>query len=174
MKKISNKPQVLQNKILLTFLAGLACFIFGIGYFIFAKDRIFLVMSTLLMLACFARGLELYLIVSKNKFDILTGTCVGISSSPMRKLRSIKLMDKDGNEFTLKLQKTDKLVIGNRYRFYFKKTDHFRTGYDFFDARLSTDNFLGFELLPASDAPRRKNPGTPKPPTQSHAVKKHP
>jgi len=158
MKKISNKPQVLQNKILLTFLAGVACFIFGIGYFIFAKDRVFLVMSTLLMLACFARGLELYLIVSKGGFDILTGTCVGISQSPMRKLRSIKLMDKDGNEFTLKLQKTDKLVIGNRYRFYFKKTNQIRTGYDFFDARLATDNFLGFEHLPSSDAPRRKNP----------------
>ncbi len=172
MKKISNKPQVLQNKILLTFLMGFVCFIFGVGYFVFAQDRIFLVMSTLLMFACFARGIELYIIVLKNKFEILTGTCVGISSNPMRKLRNIKLMDKDGNEFVLKLQKTDKLIIGKRYRFYFKKHELFKTSYDFVDARMSTDNFLGYEQLSSLDDSCRKNPVIPKSSDKASAPKK--
>ena len=156
MIKISNKPQVLQNKVLLTFLAGVACLILGIGYFIFAKDRIFLIMSILLTVACIGRGIELYITIGKSDFDVFTGTCVGISSSPLRKLRTVRMMDKDGNEFALKLQKTDKLFIGNRYRFYFKKTNHIHTGYDYVDSRLSTDNFLGLESLPHIDTPKGK------------------
>ena len=166
MIKISNKPQVLQNKVLLTFLAGVACLIFGTGYFIFANDRVFLIMSILLTLACAARGIELYFIIGQNKFDVYTGTCVGISQNPLRKLRTVRMMDKDGNEFALKLQKTDKLVIGNRYRFYFKKTNRISTGYDFVDARLSTDNFLGFEVLPHSDTQKRKPQAPAKPPAK--------
>lgn len=172
MIKILNKPQVLQNKILLTFLAGIGCFIFGLGYFIFAKDRVFLIMSILLSAACIGRGIELLFIIGSNKFDVLTGTCVGISSSPLKKLRTIRMMDKDGNEFALKLQKTDKLVIGNRYRFYFKKSNHIQTGYDFVDTRLSTDNFLGLEALPHPENTKRRHQPPSKPPAKRENTNK--
>lgn len=155
MKTISNKPQALQNKVLLTFLAGAACCIFGIGYFLFSHDRIFLILSIILMVACFARGLELYYIIASEKFEEIIGTCIGIASSPIKKLRSVKLMDDDGNELLLKLNKTDKLIIGGRYRFYFKSGNRIQTGYDFLDARLSSDNYLGYEQIQSTE--KRKN-----------------
>lgn len=146
MKSITKHPKILQQKVFLTFITGVACCMFGVGYYLFAHDRIFLIMSVLLMIACFAKGLEYYFIIIKDKYEVITGTCCGITASPLRKLRTVKVIDDDGNETSLKLNKNDKLKIGQRYRFYFRECKDMHTGFVYLDTRMAADCFLGYEI----------------------------
>ena len=72
---------------------------------------------------------------------------MGISPKPLRKFRKIRIMDDEGNESSLLLSKQSKVKIGDRYRFYFKQTQRISLGSDYFDAAMSSDCFLGYELV---------------------------
>jgi hypothetical protein len=65
----------------------------------------------------------------------------------MQRFRKIKIKDNDGNETTLLLNKQSKIKIGERYRFYFKKTTRVTLGSDYLDTALSSDCFLGYEAV---------------------------
>ena len=65
----------------------------------------------------------------------------------LRRYRKIQLIDEQGAERTLLLSKTAKFQIGARYRFYFQKGSRPAVGNDYLDAALSTNSFLGYEVL---------------------------
>ena len=147
MKSIFNHPKILQNKVFITGLVGIACAIFGVGYFLFAKDKIFLTLSLLLMGACVFKSIEYYFIVLNGKYVIISGTCVGISTSLIKKIRTIRIIDFDGNEISLKLGSNYRLMIGKEYNFYFASYENCDTGNEFIDTHLATDYFLGMEVI---------------------------
>jgi hypothetical protein len=92
--------------------------------------------------------MSLYYLIAKQKYETVEGTCVGIGVKPLRKYRTVKLMDDAGIESSLRLGKQTKIKIGFRYRFYLKKTERlYSVGSEYFDAALSSDQFLGFEEL---------------------------
>ena len=93
------------------------------------------------------KAVSLYRVLSENKYEIVEGTCVGIVPKPLRKFRKIRMMDDEGNESALLLPKQSKVKIGDRYRFYFKQTQRFSLGSDYFDAAMSSDCFLGYESI---------------------------
>lgn len=147
MDAIKNAPAPLRRKLILTALFGFLCLLIGAAVFLFSKDRIMLLLSAAVCLLSFWRAWSLYRIVCKQEYEVVEGTCVGMISKPMRKYRKVRIMDDADNELTLLLGKQEKVKIGFRYRFYFKKTQRFSVGSESIDAALSSDGFLGFEEL---------------------------
>lgn len=153
MEKLKDTPIPLKRKLFLTILIGFLCLLVGIAMCIFARDRIMLFLSGAVCLLSFVKAAMLYRVISEKKYEVTEGTCVGISPKPLRKFRKIRIMDDEGNETSLLLSKQSKVKIGDRYRFYFKQTQRISLGSDYFDAAMSSDCFLGYELLgnPESD-----------------------
>jgi hypothetical protein len=150
MEKISTLkkiPGVLLQKSLFTVLLGLGFLLVGGAYYIYAKDRIFLVLSILMFVFSLMRSAGLYRTSVGEKYEIIEGTCVGIAVKSFRKQTRVRLLDQNGIETTLCIEKQAKVKIGFRYRFYFKQNGQLTFGSEYLDTVLSTDHFLGFEVL---------------------------
>lgn len=147
MDAIKNAPAPLRRKLILTALLGLLCLLIGAAMFLFIKDRIMLLLSAAVFLSSLFRAWSLYGILRKGEYEVVEGTCVGVTPKPLRKYRKVRIMDDAGNELTLLLGKQTRVKIGFRYRFFFKKAQRFSVGSESIDAALSSDCFLGFEEL---------------------------
>lgn len=95
----------------------------------------------------FYKAFSMYRTGAKKDYEVVEGTCTAIVPKLMPKYRKIKVTDDEGNETTLMLSKQSKVNIGDRYRFYFKKTTRVTLGNEFFDSALSSDCFLGYEAV---------------------------
>lgn len=142
-----NIPGVLLQKALFTVLLGLGFLLVGVAYYIYEKDRIFLVLSVLMFVFSLMRSAGLYRTAAGEKYEIIEGTCVGISVKPFWKQTRVRLWGQNGVETTLCIGKQSKVKIGFRYRFYFKQNGQLTLGSEYLDTVLSTDHFLGFEEL---------------------------
>lgn len=138
-------PAPLRRKLLLTTVIGVACFLIGFALFLFLKDQTTLLLSFTVLAMSLGQAISYYRILSTQAYEIVEGTCVAIAPKPLRKYRKIKIMDSDGNEISLLLDKQSKIKIGYQYRFYFKDTDRLTIGSEYFDSALNSDCFLGFE-----------------------------
>lgn len=145
MEKVMKAPAPLRNRLLLTALLGVVCLLIGLAMFLFAKDRVMLLLSAVVFIFSFYRAWSIYRVISRQEYETVEGTCVGIVPKPLRKYRKIRIMDDEGNESTLLLGKHSKIKIGFRYRFYFKKTQRLTLGSEYFDSALSSDCSLGYE-----------------------------
>ncbi|MCL2775792.1 MAG: hypothetical protein FWD71_20960 [Oscillospiraceae bacterium] len=139
--------RALFQKLLFTALIGVGCIIVDLAYYIFSKDDISLVLSSLVFVFSMFRIIGLYDIISNKKYDTLEGICVGIKPKPFSKYCTVKIIDDNGIETSLRLGKQTKLKIGFRYCFYFKQGERLSVGSEYLDAALSSDHFLGFEEL---------------------------
>jgi len=160
MNVLKNCPKALLQKILFTALIGIGCLTVGSAYYIFSRDGITLALSGLVCVFSLAKSAGLYNVITKQKYEIVEGACVGVSSKPFRKHFTIKIMDGAGLESSLRLGKQTKVKIGFRYRFYFKQGERLSVGSEYFDAALSSDHFLGFEEL-GEFMDHAKEPGMP-------------
>lgn len=147
MENILKAPAPLRRQLILTILMGFVCLLVGLAMFLFAKDRIMLLLSAAICILSFCRAYTFYRGISEKEYEMVEGTCVGIVPKPLRKYGKIRIIDDDGNESALLLGKHLKIQIGFRYRFYFKKTQRLTLGSEYFDSALSSDCFLGFEEL---------------------------
>lgn len=147
MRKWMEIPAPLHRKLFLTVCLGGFCILIGTGVFWFNKDRVILVLSAVVFLLCMAKALSLYKMIQEKRYEIVEGICIGIIPKPMRRYRKIRILDKEGAESTLLLDKHAKIKIGNRYRFYFKATQRISLGSDYLDTALSSDCFIGYENL---------------------------
>lgn len=147
MKKIKNAPAPLHRKFYMTGFLGLLCFLIGIAVYFFSRDGTMFLLSAAVCLLSIAKAYSIFRLVIKKEYEIVEGTCVGITPKPLRKYKKIRIMDDDGNESALLLSKQSKVKIGYRYRFFFKNTQRLTLGSEYFDSALSFDSFLGFEEL---------------------------
>lgn len=140
-------PLPLRRKLLLTGILGILCLLIGLAMFLYARDRISLLLSALVCGLSLYKAWSIYRIVKKKEYEVVEGTCIGIVPKPFRKYRKVKIMDDEGIETTLLLSNQSKIKIGFRYRFYFGKTQRLTLGNKYFDAALSSDCYLGHEEL---------------------------
>ena len=147
MDKRLDIPAPIRQKLILTTVVGIVCMLTGLAMFIFAKDQIMLLLSASVCVLCIAKTYSLFRLAIKKEYETVEGTCVGISPKPMRKYRKIRIMDDEGNESAVLLNKQSKVKIGYRYRFFFKQTQRFSLGSEYLDAAMSSDHFLGYEEL---------------------------
>lgn len=145
--KWTSFPAPLKRKMLLTALVGIGCLLVGVAFTIFAKDTMMLILSAAVCGFSLFRTFTMYRVASKKDYDVVEGTCTAIVPKLLPKFRKIKITDNEGNETTLLLSKQSKVAIGQRYRFYFKKTTRVTLGNEYFDSALSSDCFLGYEPI---------------------------
>lgn len=149
MDKWTSIPAPLKRKTVLTALLGMACLLVGIAFIIFAKDAMMLFLSIAVCVFSLYKAFSMYRIGAKKEYEVVEGICSSIVPKLMPKYRKIKITDDEGNEMTLLLGKQSKVNIGDRYRFYFKKTTRVTLGNEYFDSALSSDCFLGYEAINA-------------------------
>lgn len=147
MNALKNCPKALFQKVLFTALIGIGCLVVGVAFYLFSRDTVTLALSGFVFIFSAARCVGIYTTITKNKYEVVEGACVGVSSKPFSKHLTVKIMDGDGIESTLRLGKHAKLKIGFRYRFFFKQGERLPLGGGYFDTALSSDYFLGFEEL---------------------------
>lgn len=152
MDRLRNTPAPIRRKLFLTVVLGFACLLIGSAMFIFAKDQIMLLLSAAVCILCVAKAYSVFRLAVKKEYETVEGICVGITPKPLRKYRKIRIMDAEGNEFALLLDKHSKIKIGFRYRFFFKRTQRLTFGSEYFDSAMSSDCFLGYEELGESIA----------------------
>ena len=145
--KLFDSPKILSQKIVVTVFIGLGCFIIGAAYFLFSRDKITFLLSLFIFAFSAAKGFGLYRTVSAKKYDIVEGTCIGVTLKPFNKQFIAKIVDDAGIETILRLGKQSKLKIGFRYRFYFAQGGRLSVGSEYFDTALTSNHFLGFEEL---------------------------
>lgn len=147
MDKWTRFPAPLKRKILLTSIIGIGCLLVGIAFAIFAKDTMMLFLSLAVCAFSSYKSFAMFRVASKKEYEVVEGTCSAIVSKLLPRFRKIKITDDEGNEITLLLSKQSKVSIGERYRFYFKKTTRVTLGNEYFDSALSSDCFLGYEPI---------------------------
>ena len=145
--KWTSFPAPLKRKMILTALVGIGCFLVGVAFTIFAKDIMMLFLSIAVCTFSFYKSFTMFRVASKKDYEIVEGTCSVIVPKLITKFKKIKITDDEGNETTLLLGKQTKVTIGERYRFYFKKTTRVTLGNEYFDSALSSDCFLGYEAV---------------------------
>ena len=119
--------------------------------FLIANDRIILVLGGLLFICCVFRSKSIWTLISNDRYEMVEGVCSGVTSPPFRRYRKIHLLDGNGAEFTLLLDRNARFHIGTPYRFYFQKDTRPLVGNSYLDAALSTNTFLGYEEIQVSD-----------------------
>lgn len=138
-------PAPLQRKILITAVIGIVCFIVGFAVFLFLKDQTTMFLSLTVLAMCLGQAISIYRIASTEAYEVVEGTCIAVATKPLRKYHKIAILDRNGNELSLLLDKHTKIKIGYQYRFYFKETDRLTLGKAYFDSAVNADCFLGFE-----------------------------
>lgn len=145
-------PPILKRKFLLTLFAGIAAAVISIVIFLAADDRILLILGAFLLLCCTLRSRAIWKLIALKNYETTEGVCIGITSPAFRRYRRIHLMDGNGDEFTLLLDRNARFRIGMPYRFYFQKNTRPLMGNAYLDASLSASAFLGYEELPAPNS----------------------
>lgn len=140
-------PPVLFRKVFLTALVGVGCFAVGAGYYLYYRDGTLLLLSGLVLLFSLIRAAGLHRTITTKKYEIVEGTCVGVSSIPFRRQLRIRIMDAYGIETSLCLGKQARVKIGFCYRFFFKEGQPPSLGNEFLDSALVTGHFMGFEEI---------------------------
>lgn len=147
MDKWTGIPAPLKRKTILMAIVGIGCLLVGIAFTLFAKDTMMLILSGAVCTFSLFKAFTMYRVGAKKDYEVVKGTCSAIVPKLLRKFRKIKIMDDEGNETTLLIDKQSKVTIGERYRFYFKKTTRVTLGNEYFDSALSSDCFLGYEII---------------------------
>ena len=71
MDKILNAPAPLRRRLILTVLLGFACLLVGLAMFLFAKDRIMLLLSAAVCILSFCRAYTFYRAISKKEYEVV-------------------------------------------------------------------------------------------------------
>ena len=147
MEHLKSTPAPLRRKFYMTGLLGLLCLLIGIAVYFFSKDSTMLLLSGVVCVLSMLRAYSILRTITGKQYETVEGTCVGIMPKPLRKYRKIRIMDDEGNESAVLLNKQSKVKIGYRYRFFFQKTQRFSLGSEYLDTAMSSDHFLGYEEL---------------------------
>lgn len=103
------------------------------------------------MLICICKCIFFWNCAVKKNYHIRTGVCrIPKSYSPFR-LRKVLLIDADGEETTLLLDKKAGLKDGYCYRLYFQNELQASTGKLNLDTAIHSDALIGVEMIDADE-----------------------
>lgn len=146
-------PGVLKRRLCFIYLTGAVAAAVSLVVYLSAGDCILLALGGILLLCCILHGKNEWTALSTGNYETVEGVCTGIAPLPFRHCRKIHLLNEDGTEITLLLDRNARIQIGAPYRFYFQKSTHPPIGNTYLDAPLSTGSFLGCEELQAEEFP---------------------
>ena len=147
MELLKDCPRVLLQKLFITISIGAGCFAVGAVSYAAARDAVLLALSAGVFISCILRSASLYRMLRQRRYSVTEGVCIGVTAKPMRRYRKVRLMDAEGLETSLLLDKQTKVKIGFRYRIYLKEAQRMSLGNEYLDTALSGNCFLGLEEL---------------------------
>lgn len=101
--------------------------------------------SALLALGTLLRCFLFYRIVQAEAYEVVEGVCIELGRAGLRKRRKVRLLQEDGNEYTILLGKQMSLRLGNRYRIFFRRGEVAGQGAERFPNFIVEDHLLGLE-----------------------------
>ena len=105
MRSIKEWPVALRRQWLLTGAAGAGFLLTGLVVFIALEDRTLLMLSVLLALCILLRCLLFYRIAFERDYEIVEGVCIELGRAGLKKQRTVRLLQEDGNEYAVCLDK---------------------------------------------------------------------
>ena len=151
MDKLNEAPLPLRRKFYITILLGILCMLLGEALFVIIDDKYMLILSFVIFCLSLYRAGCIYRTITKGSYETIEGRCTAVMPKVLRKYCKIRVMDTNGNESTLLLDKRSIIKIGHKYRFYFRSTQRMTFGNTYLDSYLPLDYFLGYEELDLPD-----------------------
>ena len=150
-------PRPLQQKLILTFLVGIGCFVIGLALSVSLKDKTLLYLSAAILIFSAIRSFSLYFRIKSGSYYILDGICISVTSMPFRKNCTAFLEDSAGNSRLLHLSKDYRVRPGFSYRLYFRCPPDFSIKQSpFLEKAYLSENLLCVEVIslpmPSKDA----------------------
>ena len=90
MEKWNGCPAVLKRRICFTLLAGPASVIVSLIIYLAYADTVLLTMSGAIFICCLYRGKVLWDIIRREAYIAVSGTCTGVTLSPLRRYRRVR------------------------------------------------------------------------------------
>ena len=141
-------PKPLQQKLILTFLVGIGCFVIGLALSVSLKDKILLYLSATILIFSSIRSFSLYFQIKSGGYYILDGICISVTSRLFHKNCTAVLEDSAGNSRLLHLSKDYKVRPGFSYRFYFRCPPDFSIKQSpFLEQAYLSENLLCVEVI---------------------------
>lgn len=113
-------PVVLKRKWIMTGAMGLLFLLVGGIIYLTLNDRTLLFISAALVLCTSLRCATLYRTISTGNYEITEGLCIEIGKAGLHQQREVRLLEADGNECAIMLDKRTPVRIGNYYRVYYE------------------------------------------------------
>lgn len=117
MNKWNHCPGVLKRRGCFTLLTGFSSVIVSLIIYLESADSVLFTMSSVIFICCLLRGCSLWDIV----YGAVSGTCTGVTVSPMRRYKRVRITGRYGKEQTFLLSGQTTAQIGAQYCFYFEE-----------------------------------------------------
>ena len=148
MSGFENWPAPILRRWLLSIAAGPVIFLVGLAGCIALRDPVLLALSTLLATCMVIRCILLFRVIHQGDYETVEGVCVAIRRTPLGGHQRIRLMDDSGAAHDLLLDRSQKFLIGSRYRIYLQNS----SGTALLDTRVPNSALLGLDELGACRA----------------------
>lgn len=143
MSGFENWPAPILRRWLLSIAAGPVIFLVGLAGCIALRDPVLLALSTLLATCMVIRCILLFRVIHQGDYETVEGVCVAIRRAPLGGHQRIRLMDDSGAAHDLLLDRSQRFLIGSRYRIYLQNS----SGTALLDTRVPNSALLGLEDL---------------------------
>lgn len=143
MSGFENWPAPILRRWLLSAAAGPVIFLIGLTGRIALRDPVLLPLSALLSGCIITRCILLLRTIRQGDYETVEGVCVAIRRAPIGGHQRIRLMDDSGTAHDLLLDRSQKFLIGSRYRIYLQNS----SGTTLLDTRVPNSALLGLEDL---------------------------
>ena len=146
-EQLQQWPASLFRRWVLTIALGFAFLGIGTAVWLALNDRVLLMLSIVMFVLTLGKAVMMFRSIALGRYETVEGVCVQISSLPFQKCRKVKLLDADGNERSVLIDKQTRLRIGGRYRFYFQERRSTAIPDSLMRSSLASGNLLGVEDL---------------------------
>lgn len=146
-EQLQQWPAPLFRRWVLTIALGFAFLGIGTAVWLALNDRVLLMLSIVMFALTLGKAVMMFRSIALRRYEVVEGVCVQISSLPFQKCKKVKLLDADGNERSVLMDKQTRLRIGGRYRLYFRIGNHTAVSDTWIRSSLAAGNLLGMEDL---------------------------
>lgn len=140
-------PLVIRKKLIVTLLTGAGCFFITVVSSAVFRDRLLLYLGLTVTAGCLLRGSALWNTIRTRLYETVTGACIDINYPRLHRYKRVKLVEENGEEILLLLDRNTRVKAGECYRFYFQKYTCSLQGSEYLKASLSSGTFLGHEKI---------------------------
>lgn len=139
-------PRPLFIKLVVQGAIGLFCLLFGCIFAIQTQDKVFFILSLVIVIYCFVKTYLFYQLLKKKSYYSIEVTILECKPDIFRNTQQIIFFDKGKRKYRFSLNKNVKLLKGYTYRLYFRlESKHLLNSYN--TTIALSQYFLGFEEI---------------------------